>query len=162
MEPQRGLLCLSHSGDLISHCFFSFICHFSLSLLIPLTPFLLHPLILVNASSPWFHLFCSFYLTFLFVLQMQPFWFSKQGMTKVNCIEQIVQFMMLFLKTLWIQMYDERSKLITLWFWRKKISCYNHEVHLIKSEQEKRGRNAYSLNPLGCLCPKYWLQVKGN
>ncbi len=65
---------------------------FFLPFLFPLTPFLL---IFVNASSPRFHLFSFlFHLTFLFVLRLQVFSFCKQHTTKVDCVEQIVQFTM--------------------------------------------------------------------
>lgn len=93
--------------------------------LFPLVPLPTYPLSSA-LSHLSFCLSCSFYLTFLFVLRLQAFSFCKQYMTKVDCIEQIVQFTVrqaFSEDTVWLQRYSGRSRVITLWCWRK-----NHPV----------------------------------
>lgn len=131
--------------------------------LIPLTPFSsCSPLILVNASSPRFYLLLFFHsLTFFsFVPQTRAFASSRRRATKVDCIEQTAQLTMLLLffpKTL-----SDSERMMKGQKEKKKNlpSCHTSEEDLIKSEPEKEKKE--DLRPLGCLCRKYWLQVKSN
>lgn len=91
-----------------------------------LPPFLLRSLIIVNASSPWFHLFCPFYLTFficsliagLFTLQTIH---DKRSIVLTRLFNS--QWGRLFSEdSLWLQRCSGRSGVIILWFWKKKIT----------------------------------------
>lgn len=89
---------------------------------------LLLSLIFVSASSPRSHLLRSFYLTFLFVLPFAGLFIPQTIHDKGRSYRADCSIHREGKKTLWLQRCAGRSRVITLGFWRKKITRLSRAI----------------------------------